>query len=333
MKLRYGNVVGVAWLVTAMLTVWAAHASSAGSAPAAPAAPATPAPTSTPAPVVATEEPPAHDGFVENMDCSACHTADGWKISNAAGASGFDHDVTGFPLRSAHKQSPCQGCHTGAAKPTSTCNSCHRDSHQARLGKQCEECHRATNWQDTQALDRHRRTRLPLTGRHATAECISCHKRGTERTFSDVPADCYACHGPLYQDPNLHPDHNGDVANGVAPFSRDCSQCHSPTTWTTAFTVRPIGLRTRLSKRTNASGAFAAVANMSDRLDHDIYFTISNGKHRAAECESCHSDPRRPKAVRCDNCHQSSALRKQHQQPVSRAPAACLACHPRGGAR
>jgi hypothetical protein len=72
---------------------------------------------------------------------------------------------------------------------------------------------------------------------------------------------------------------------------------------------------------------------MSDRLDHDLFFTISTGKHRAAECESCHSDSRRPKVVRCDSCHQGSALRKQHQQPVSHVAAACLACHPRGGAR
>ena len=46
--------------------------------------------------------PAAHGGFVDDMDCSACHTADGWQLAPRAGASGFDHDRTGFALRGAH---------------------------------------------------------------------------------------------------------------------------------------------------------------------------------------------------------------------------------------
>lgn len=350
MNMRSAQLLGVAGLMTAVITLWGTHAMGAGGAAPSPAptsaAPTTTAPAPAPkagptaaAPVKPAAPAPAHAGFVEDMDCSACHSPDGWKLAQSAGQSGFDHDRTGFPLRSSHKQTACAGCHTGTAKPANACSSCHRDSHQARLGQQCEECHRSTTWKDTSALERHRLTRLPLTGRHATAECVSCHKRGAERTFSDAPVDCYSCHSGLYHDPNPpHVDHDGDPADpSILPLPRDCSLCHRPTGWKPVVFV-PGMLRTGLNARLRnpaaaRQGGLMLAAGVADRIEHDAMFEISSGKHRSAVCESCHTDTRRPKAVRCDGCHQGAALRKQHRGPVSRAAAACLSCHPRGGAR
>lgn len=266
-----------------------------------------------PASLAMRPKPSAHDGFVDDMDCSACHTANGWQFAATAGASGFDHDRTGFPLRGAHVQTRCAGCHTGPAKPATSCDGCHRDPHQGRNDGACAECHRATAWSDTNTLEQHRRTRMPLTGRHAVIDCTACHRRSGERAFSDVPADCYACHRAEYHAARVHPVHDGSA--GAAPFSRDCGQCHRTTGWEPAIA--------------NPNALVATLA----RTDHDATFVLTTGSHRGTDCTACHVDPRRTQLVRCDACHQDTALRAQHRAPVSRSAAACLGCHPRGAAR
>jgi hypothetical protein len=264
--------------------------------------------------------PAVHDGFVDDLDCSACHTASSWQLSQSAGtagARGFDHDRTGFALRGAHVQTRCTGCHTGhtgQARLQASCDGCHRDPHRGRNDGTCAECHRATAWSDTSALAQHRRTRMPLTGRHAVIDCTACHKRSGERAFSDVPADCYACHRTEYHTITVHPVHDGSA--GGAPFSRDCGQCHHMAGWVPAIA--------------NPSALVTTVARVAD---HDARFLLSTGSHRAAACAACHPDARRAQLIRCDACHQDTALRAQHRTPVSRSAAACLACHPRGAAR
>lgn len=258
--------------------------------------------------------PRPHGGFVDDMDCSACHTTAGWKLAATAGKSGFDHDRTGFPLRAVHAKTPCSSCHLGKGKPAGTCEGCHRDPHQGRNDGTCAECHTATAWSDTNTLEQHRRTRMPLTGRHATLDCNACHRRQAERVFSDVPADCYACHRARFHDPGVHPNHDG--AAGAAPFSRNCGLCHTTIAWSPAV-ADPGAISTTIMR----AG------------DHDAMFVLSSGGHRTAPCASCHVDPRRQRFVRCDGCHAGSALRTQHRAPVPLNAAACLRCHPRGAAR
>lgn len=264
----------------------------------------------------------AHDGFVDNMDCSACHTADGWGLAGAAGKSGFDHDKTGFPLRGAHATTICTGCHTGeGAKPATACEGCHRDPHEGRQFGTCAECHNAVAWSDTKVLEQHRRTRMPLTGRHAMIDCSACHKRQGERMYSDTPSDCFACHAKDYRNALTHPSHNGTGTctdgSPAAPFPRDCALCHQTTSFTPAY-QDPANLpcnTLRLAPK------------------HDAAFVLSTGSHRNAACGSCHSDLRRPQLVRCDGCHEEIKLRTQHGAPVARSATACMSCHPRGVAR
>jgi hypothetical protein len=253
---------------------------------------------------------PAHGGFVDDMDCSACHTTSGWKLAASAGASGFDHDRTGFPLRGQHTRTTCTGCHA-TTKPARTCEGCHRDVHEGRHDEPCAECHTAVTWSDVDALAQHRRTRMPLTGKHATLDCTACHTRQAGRTFSDTPADCYACHRDRFHDRAIHPTHDGST--GDPPFSRACGACHQTSAWTPAFTD-PSVLR-----RSTA--------------DHDRVFVVSTGAHRGAACASCHVDTRRPALVRCDGCHDALSLRRQHRSGVRAGGAQCLQCHPRGARR
>ena len=258
----------------------------------------------------------AHGGFVDDMDCSACHTPDGWKLSPAAGASGFDHDRTGFPLRGQHVRTTCGGCHTDRALST-TCEGCHRDPHAGKHDEPCAECHTAVAWTDTKMLEQHRRTRMPLTGRHAMIDCSACHKQQSNRTFTDTPTDCYSCHRDRYHDKTVHPVHDGST--GDRPFSRDCGQCHRTIAWAPAVVKDP----TMIARESIASSG-----------KHDPFFVLSSGSHRSATCTSCHVDARIVRQVRCDGCHESTTLRQQHRGFTRPSAAvACLRCHPRGAAR
>ncbi|MGH2898243.1 MAG: cytochrome c3 family protein, partial [Solirubrobacteraceae bacterium] len=256
--------------------------------------------------------------------------AEGWQLAPRAGASGFDHDRTGFALRGAHVQTGCARCHTGTARPAGACESCHRDPHQGRNDGACAECHQATAWSDTATLEQHRRTRMPLTGRHAALDCAQCHRRAAERAFSDVPLDCYACHRTEFHAATIHPIHDG--TGGSAPLSRDCGQCHRPTGWQPA--LAPPETTARSPMRSIPRSIPRSISRSTMQLaEHDAKFTLTTGSHRSAECASCHPDARRAQLVRCDGCHGGAALRTQHRMPFARSTAACLGCHPRGAAR
>ena len=242
------------------------------------------------------------------LDCKGCHGVETWRPSGA-GPTGFNHDATGFKLRQAHAKASCTQCHgtppaatSRAARTNSTCQSCHPDPHLGRLSGPCFECHTATAWQDVATFEQHRRTRMPLTGRHAVIECSACHKRQGERTWRDLPTDCYGCHSVgLAAVPGHVPDR----------IHRACGLCHETTAWVPALTVSEV---TRLA-------------------DHDRSFILSAGSHRAVACDSCHVDRARTRAVRCDGCHSTTALRSLHRGPVPAVAASCLRCHPRGARR
>ena len=273
-----------------------------------------------PAPATLEMRSRQHDGFVDKMDCSACHTPAGWELAATAGKSGFDHDRTGFPLRGSHVQTDCGSCHESSSKPATNCQSCHRDPHQGRLNGPCVECHTATAWEDTQTLDQHRRTRMPLTGRHAMIDCIACHKRQGERQWSDVPHDCYACHQTEFHN-SIHPVHDGSTGQPIV--SRQCGLCHQTSSWTPATCSSATRCPTATTPRLGMTTA-----------DHDRWFVLATGSHRTADCAGCHADPRRPQLVRCDGCHVDVTLRQQHNgMALPHGAVACMRCHPRGAAR
>ncbi len=277
-------------------------------------------PTTAPGP---TARAPSSHAFLGDMDCSSCHTPAGWKLSTASDGSGFDHDRTGFALRGVHAATGCVGCHTGARAMPRECTGCHADPHQGRQGRACAECHVATDWRDTQTLARHARSRMPLTGAHALLDCAACHRRTGERTWSDTPSQCFACHERDYRAATTHPNHAAPTDPLThaprPPFSRTCSECHSTVTWASAVTDGT------LTGGLTLGGAPPG---------HDAKFVLSSGAHRGAACDSCHRDLARPARVACTGCHAQVALLRQHGAiATGRAAGTCLACHPGGQAR
>ena len=273
------------------------------------------------------QRPRGHAASItEGMDCSACHTPQGWALAGGSGAArGFDHSRTGFPLTGAHRRSACVDCHRSDQRTVRACAGCHRDAHEGRLGAECGDCHSAVAWLDVRAIERHRRTRLPLSGVHAITECSACHQRGQRRTFSDVPADCYACHEADYRRPDVHPNHLGDPTGpSSTPFPRQCQLCHRPTGWSPATIVPGT-----LAMRTRALAASPP--------GHDLRFPLSFGKHRGLPCESCHPRRELPRLVACTGCHTHAPARlaSQHRAVAGGGARAvsCLGCHPGGSAR
>jgi hypothetical protein len=264
--------------------------------------------------------------ITEGLECSNCHTQTSWKMGADAGASGFDHSRTGFPLTGRHRAAGCVACHASERAASRECVTCHDDAHQRQLGQACDRCHTASSWSDVSAVRLHRATRLPLTGMHALAACSECHVRASENTWRGVPADCYACHAGDYGRADIHPLHRGVPGDATKPaLPKNCAGCHRTTSWSPAFA--PVGFRFR--------GA-PSVGSQSQALvapRHDAVFPLSFGKHRRARCADCHLSEDTPRLVQCTGCHAHAAgqLLIQHRS-VGMVSTACLACHP-GGAR
>lgn len=273
-------------------------------------------------PVAAT--PRGHGSITDELDCSACHTAAGWKsLTEEVSGGGFDHDQTGFPLRGQHAFNTCTQCHSAERTLTRRCNGCHEDAHQGRLSADCSQCHNSQTWLRTDAIERHRLTRLPLSGMHAVADCVDCHRRGGDRAWSSVPADCFACHIDDYRRPGVHPVHDGST--GQPLFDRNCASCHRATGWAPA--IVPIG---------RFESALTVSPLTRDTLTHDLRFPIGFGPHRVATCGDCHRNAEAGGALQCVGCHAHSKgrLLAQHKRgPVPTQARACLSCHPGGAVR
>jgi hypothetical protein len=147
--------------------------------------------------------------------CSDCHGETDWKTT----AGRFKHEATKFILRNAHAESKvkCTACHKDLQSYRKTpleCLSCHKkdDKHEGQAGKVCENCHNDSSWR-VGKFD-HGLTRFPLTGRHITATCKSCHE--TAR-FKDAPRECYSCH-------------KKDDKHKLTLGQR-CESCHNTRSW------------------------------------------------------------------------------------------------------
>lgn len=230
---------------------------------------------------------------VKGKECSECHSEhNGRKFDMVRfDQKAFDHGLTGYPLKGAHKVVDCRQCHAPdniedrelASRPKTflgldkTCVSCHDDFHQGTMSKNCLDCHGMDAFKPAAAFD-HDKTDFKLRGAHAPLDCKQCHEVTTRngksfQVFAEVPhADCKACHADPHQ----------------AHFANACSQCHVEDAFTT----------------------FAG----KDRFDHNLTKFKLNGMHRTTDCFECHKRVSDPLTVfqdragvqvqQCATCHQ-----------------------------
>ncbi len=231
----------------------------------------------------------AHQGQLRDRpdggNCSGCHDVRGFETVIFGVA---EHRETEFPLEGAHRAVPCRACHkrdiidgresVRLKLEARECADCHTDppkGHVVELAQRysCKDCHTAATW-NAPRFD-HDRTEFKLTGRHTEVACSACHPEVQVGTANQRVR--YVDLGRQCAD--CHEDvHHDQFA------AKQCSDCHTPESW------KPV------------------------RFDHqkDSSFTLE-GKHREADCRTCHrlergpdEEPMRrfkPLSTECRGCH------------------------------
>ncbi|MFI5289709.1 MAG: hypothetical protein ACHQ17_08660, partial [Polyangia bacterium] len=144
-------------------------------------------------PTWGTDCTPCHDNvhgssLFGTKACKLCHSAKvDWPKVN------FDHNRrTRFPLDGVHAKTKCAQCHKPDERkaPDRKCAACHEDVHKGRFDRvskgDCAVCHTAENWPTDLVFDHGGRTRFPLTGQHANADCRACHRGKGPTEWEDV---------------------------------------------------------------------------------------------------------------------------------------------------
>ncbi len=241
-----------------------------------------------------------HGPLPEGMDCSTCHTNEGWVPLRDT--LDFVHGaVSGFVLSGAHTQVPCAGCHLdlrfdGPDVKADDCSSCHADVHEGHMVQACASCHTTRSFESVDGEAIHARTSFPLTGAHRQVTCESCHVSDVGGAFTALATDCVSCHQADYQGARVV-DHVG------AGYPTTCTECHSTVGWTDAPAFDHAAV----------SGGFALV-----------------GAHTALQCAGCHRQPgmeplfAATNPEECSSCHQTDYDR---EHGGSGFPTTCTSCH------
>lgn len=234
-----------------------------------------------------------------DRDCLFCHNNLTWSPAT------FNHANTAFPLTGAHLSIQCIDCHENGYVNTPTdCFSCHQNDFNTTLdpnhvqnsfSHDCTICHSTVAW--SPATFDHSNTNFPLTGAHASLNCIDCHSQG----YTNTPTDCYSCHQDDYQN-TQNPNH------AAAGFPVECESCHNTTNW-----------------------------NQTNWNHDTQYFPIYSGRHQGEWnlCTDCHIDPNNYLTFECILCHEHNDpvdLAGKHQgvQGYQYNSQACYNCHPTG---
>ena len=210
-------------------------------------------------------------------DCAKCHVTKEWKTAK------YDHlKETGYQLLGVHDRIGCVACHSSGNykdKIPKDCNGCHQadDTHAARFGPKCSDCHDNEHWQQ-QNYDHAKRHEFPLTGAHAKIDCYACHTAVV--AAQKLPKDCAGCHRS--EDP-----HGGKLKDA-------CDKCHGQQDWRSGLTFDHdltnfplLGLHRVVScAQCHATLAFnGAPATCGECHSHEDVHKGGLGN----KCETCHS--------------------------------------------
>ncbi len=297
-----------------------------------------------------------HQQSVGN-DCVRCHNSDSWLVFTIPEI----HEENGFPLIGAHTNLSCIECHNSATTLVfnpigNECIQCHRDDYMATqnpnhmgagFSMDCLDCHDplGTGWDAQNIIHDF----FPLTLGHDIQDCSQCHNVSN---FSDISADCFACHSDDYAQ-TTNPNHTN------AGFSTDCVSCHTTNPgWMPAlvdhdFFPLTLGHDIQDCNQCHANGNFTNTPTdcfachkddynqatnpnhigagfptdcvschttnpgwMPSTFDHDgQYFPIYSGSHEGEwnSCTDCHMNPNNFMVFDCLNCHDKVDMIDDHE--------------------
>jgi len=181
--------------------------------------------------------------------------------------------------------------------------------HAGGLGRECDTCHRTTDWPDTR-FDHFAETGFALEGSHTRVECNACH---ADDVYVDTPTECYDCH---------RADDSHDGLNGI-----ECAACHDTGRWP-EFTFDH-GAETRF----DLTGAHAEAA-CGDCHAKPVFEVSLSG-----DCYACHrtdDDHDGLNGRDCAGCHSTTSwsdvgfnhdLDTQFRLRGAHSTLACADCH------
>lgn len=265
-----------------------------------------------------------YHGRLPAQACKSCHTDHQGRDARIVQLDDkrFDHRQTDYLLRGKHAPLDCNACHAAGQKwrdAPQACEACHRgdDVHKGSLGAGCVDCHTEAGWKPTR-ID-HTKTRFPLLGQHAQAECAACHKSAVYR---EAPSACIACHRADDQGARGH----------RGRFGEQCDSCHDARAW------KPATFRhdrdTRFALRGGHRDATCTACH-AGTLYRDKAPTACVDCHRqddrhkgslGNECGGCHTENRWTETARFDHARTRYPLLGRH------VGVACNACHKPGAA-
>jgi hypothetical protein len=177
----------------------------------------------------------------------------------------------------------------------------------------------------------HFSTGFPLTGKHESIDCSSCHLYGQ---FKGTPRECFQCH-------------NGSRADGKnakhPPSSNFCDDCHTVYSWSGATYDHSDVTGECQSCHNNSvavgkSAAHIATTDTCEDCHNTITFTrVANVDHDDVfgTCESCHNgvtatgkNPGHITTIAaCDYCHLNTNSWLGAVFDHSTVTGACSSCH------
>ncbi|MCF8405767.1 MAG: cytochrome C [Bacteroidales bacterium] len=246
---------------------------------------------------------------VNGKECTTCHSdhhGRNFQIIHFERES-FNHSLTGYDLKEAHKKLKCEDCHKKEfiadqelkeKKKTflglnTECLNCHKDYHQTTLSTNCIQCHDFGAFKPASGFD-HSRTNYPLLGKHTDVSCIKCHKK-EQRNGNDFQVfkgigyeNCTNCHEDVHQN----------------KFGQNCRSCHT-------------------------ESSFHEIKGMSN-FDHTKTDFPLEGRHKFIDCKACHkgkyTDPiNHSKCISCHKDYHKGQFVKEGKSPD------CSECHTLNG--
>jgi hypothetical protein len=311
-------------------------------------------------------------GTLESLvasQCALCHSDHhggsfqlvndrSFAIAGVSNREEFDHNLIGFDMQGGHLDVVCNQCHENANKEvlepgehrylglSSSCDSCHSDPHEGRMGRECSSCHGQESFDLLSEFDHS--DIFSLRGAHATASCFDCHEPDSANSVEELASydanpsarQCVRCH---------ETPHSREFSTGIASMlgllpGNSCSECHDPSD----ASFHELGVT--LTPEQHAETGFAldhphASLACADCHDPDAGgFEERHPGRAATECASCHEDPHAgqfatgPFSKGCLECHSDMAFdphqftAKEHAQTGmaltgSHLALECEACH------
>ena len=270
-------------------------------------------------------------------ECKNCHSTSSFKDINK---KEFDHNKTNFPLRGAHAEVKCFGCHGNNlnSKPKfAKCTDCHKDAHFGeftvnKIIRDCTDCHSLESFKITTfTITDHSKIKFELTGTHQAVPCQSCHfqEKFKQWHFKNIGLSCIDCH---------HNVHGTEIKERFMP-QNDCTSCHSTASWEkisfnhdlTNFKLEGRHKTVKCKKcHENVTGEdkvefkFISLKSDCQACHRDVHCGQFNSEQKGDKqiCENCHGfDNWKP--VKFDHERTTFSLKGAHEKLL------CSACHKR----